>query len=69
MTINNRRRVRVNDVELNIVTQGEGPAVLLVHGFPDAPFGLSICRSVSLACPAALFASRIAKPPFYITSA
>src|ERR1044072_4311279 len=35
MTINNRRRMRVNDVELNIVTQGEGPAVLLVHGFPD----------------------------------
>jgi len=34
MTINNRR-VRLNDVELNIVTQGEGPAVLLVHGFPD----------------------------------
>jgi pimeloyl-ACP methyl ester carboxylesterase len=34
MTINNRR-VRVNDVELNIVTQGDGPAVLLVHGFPD----------------------------------
>jgi pimeloyl-ACP methyl ester carboxylesterase len=34
MTINNRR-IRVNDVELNIVTQGEGPAVLLVHGFPD----------------------------------
>ena len=34
MTINNRR-MRVNDVELNIVTQGEGPAVLLVHGFPD----------------------------------
>jgi len=34
MTINNRR-LRVNDVELNIVTQGEGPDVLLVHGFPD----------------------------------
>ena len=34
MTINNRR-IRVNDVELNIVTQGEGPDVLLVHGFPD----------------------------------
>jgi pimeloyl-ACP methyl ester carboxylesterase len=34
MTINNRR-IRVNDVELNFVTQGEGPVVLLVHGFPD----------------------------------
>jgi pimeloyl-ACP methyl ester carboxylesterase len=27
--------MRVNDVELNIVDQGEGPDVLLVHGFPD----------------------------------
>src|ERR1044072_6824783 len=35
MTPNNRCRMRRNDVELNIVTQGEGPAVLLVHGFPD----------------------------------
>ena len=34
MTINNRR-IRVNDVELNIFTQGKGPDVLLVHGFPD----------------------------------
>jgi pimeloyl-ACP methyl ester carboxylesterase len=34
MTINNRR-VRVNDVELNIVTQGKEPVVLLVPGFPD----------------------------------
>jgi pimeloyl-ACP methyl ester carboxylesterase len=34
MTIN-RRRMRVNDVELNVVVQGEGPDVLLVHGFPD----------------------------------
>src|SRR6266478_7845825 len=34
MTINNRR-MRVNDVELNVVVQGEGPDVLLVHGFPD----------------------------------
>jgi pimeloyl-ACP methyl ester carboxylesterase len=31
----NSRRMRVNDVELNIVAQGEGPDVLLVHGFPD----------------------------------
>jgi alpha-beta hydrolase superfamily lysophospholipase len=34
VTINNRR-IRVNEVELNIVTQGEGPVVLFVHGFPD----------------------------------
>ena len=31
----NSRRMGVNDVELNVVIQGEGPAVLLVHGFPD----------------------------------
>jgi pimeloyl-ACP methyl ester carboxylesterase len=34
MTINSHR-VRVNDVELNVVIQGEGPEVLLVHGFPN----------------------------------
>jgi pimeloyl-ACP methyl ester carboxylesterase len=28
------RRVRVNGVELNVATTGEGPAVLLLHGFP-----------------------------------
>ena len=31
----NRRRIRVNGVELNVVVEGQGPAVLLVHGFPD----------------------------------
>lgn len=31
----NSRRLRVNDVELNVVIQGDGPDVLLVHGFPD----------------------------------
>ena len=31
----NSRRMRVNDVELNVVVLGEGPEVLLVHGFPD----------------------------------
>ena len=31
----NSVRMRVNDVELNVVVLGEGPAVLLVHGFPD----------------------------------
>lgn len=30
------RRVRVNGVELNVVVAGEGPDVLLVHGFPDS---------------------------------
>jgi pimeloyl-ACP methyl ester carboxylesterase len=34
MTISSLR-MRVNDVELNVVVQGEGPDVLLVHGFPD----------------------------------
>jgi pimeloyl-ACP methyl ester carboxylesterase len=31
----NSRRMRINDVELNVVVIGEGPEVLLVHGFPD----------------------------------
>ena len=31
----NSRRMRVNDVELNVVVLGEGPEVLFVHGFPD----------------------------------
>ena len=34
MTINSRP-MRVNGLELNVVVQGEGPDVLLVHGFPD----------------------------------
>lgn len=29
------RRITVNGVELNVVVEGEGPDVLLVHGFPD----------------------------------
>ena len=29
------RRVRVNGIELNVAVAGEGPPVLLVHGFPD----------------------------------
>ena len=29
------RRVRVNGVALNVIVAGEGPDVLLVHGFPD----------------------------------
>lgn len=28
------RRVAVNGIELNVALQGEGPAVLLLHGFP-----------------------------------
>ncbi|MZD10438.1 alpha/beta fold hydrolase [Streptomyces sp. SID5785] len=28
------RRITVNDVELNVALAGEGPAVLLLHGFP-----------------------------------
>ncbi len=31
----NRRTVTVNGQQLNVVIEGEGPAVLLVHGFPD----------------------------------
>jgi pimeloyl-ACP methyl ester carboxylesterase len=31
----NSRRIRVNGVELNVIVEGEGPDVLLVHGFPD----------------------------------
>src|SRR6266581_547917 len=34
MTINSRL-MRLNDVELNVLVQGEGLDVLLVHGFPD----------------------------------
>jgi pimeloyl-ACP methyl ester carboxylesterase len=31
----NRRTVSVNGVALNVIVEGEGPDVLLVHGFPD----------------------------------
>src|SRR5262245_16341086 len=31
----NRRRIHVNGVDLSVVIEGEGPDVLLVHGFPD----------------------------------
>lgn len=31
----NSRRIPVNDVELNVIVEGAGPDVLLVHGFPD----------------------------------
>jgi pimeloyl-ACP methyl ester carboxylesterase len=29
------RRLRIDGIDLNVVDEGEGPAVLLVHGFPD----------------------------------
>ncbi|ROZ75792.1 alpha/beta fold hydrolase [Ramlibacter sp. WS9] len=29
------RKLRVNGIELNVAVHGEGPALLLVHGFPD----------------------------------
>lgn len=31
-----QRRVATNGIELNIAEQGEGPLVLLVHGFPES---------------------------------
>lgn len=30
------RRVKTNGIELNIAEQGEGPLVLLIHGFPES---------------------------------
>src|SRR6058998_3115896 len=30
------RRIAVNGITLNVVIEGEGPDVLLVHGFPDS---------------------------------
>lgn len=30
------RRIRVNGIELNVVVEGQGPDVLLLHGFPDS---------------------------------
>lgn len=29
------QRIAVNGIALNVVTEGEGPPVLLIHGFPD----------------------------------
>lgn len=31
-----RRRVAVNDIELSVIDEGDGPAVLLLHGWPDS---------------------------------
>jgi pimeloyl-ACP methyl ester carboxylesterase len=31
-----RREFRVNGVELSVHVEGEGQAVLLLHGFPDS---------------------------------
>ena len=36
MTGINQRRVAVNGIELNIAEAGEGPLVLMVHGFPES---------------------------------
>src|SRR5262245_7079542 len=30
------RRIRVGEVELNVIDEGEGAPVLLIHGFPDS---------------------------------
>ena len=32
----NRRRIKTNGIELSVLEAGEGPLVLLVHGFPEA---------------------------------
>ena len=29
------RKIRVNNIDMNVVIAGEGQDVLLVHGFPD----------------------------------
>lgn len=33
---NQGSRIRANGIEMNVVIEGEGPDVLLVHGFPDS---------------------------------
>ena len=32
------KRIRVTDVELHVVDEGNGPPVLLLHGFPDSSY-------------------------------
>ena len=32
----NQRRVETNGISLNIAEQGEGPLVLMLHGFPES---------------------------------
>lgn len=32
------RKIRVNDISLNVVIEGSGPDVILLHGFPDSAF-------------------------------
>jgi pimeloyl-ACP methyl ester carboxylesterase len=31
-----QRRIATNGIELNVAEQGEGPLVLLLHGFPES---------------------------------
>ena len=31
-----QRRIRSNGIELNVAEQGEGPLVLMLHGFPES---------------------------------
>jgi len=35
MNDSNARQIRLGDLNFNVVVEGQGPAVLLVHGFPD----------------------------------
>ncbi len=38
MTEIKRRRIATNGIELSILEAGEGPLVLLVHGFPESAY-------------------------------
>ena len=38
MTEIKRRRVATNGIELSVLEAGEGPLVLLVHGFPESAY-------------------------------
>ena len=41
------QKYRVNGIEMNVVIEGQGPDVLLVHGFPDSIAGkLFLFRSL-----------------------
>jgi pimeloyl-ACP methyl ester carboxylesterase len=32
------QKIQINDINLNVVMEGSGPAVLLLHGFPDSAY-------------------------------